>query len=208
MISVRRVRFSRSFVIEVLCRRFDLLLFYFFYGNNAVLYYSRGSFLTINSVLTSMLMCQPTMTLVTVNKQRFNISYTVFNEDLLLIAIAEKYATLEETKMKTLEIIRYFEFTNRILPRCFVHQNIRELDIVCHLIVHLYKMNRGKLTLFEASLMEPHFVPLPKEAQLRIDDALGEMEAMDYREWVSVNRCPIGIEKLTNFYHPRRMTNR
>lgn len=37
--------------------------------------------------------------------------------------------------------------------------------------------------LFEQALLEPHFVPLPKEAQLRIDDALGEMLAMDYREW-------------------------
>lgn len=32
-------------------------------------------------------------------------------------------------------------------------------------------------------LIESHYIPLPKEAQLRIDDALGEMEAMDYREW-------------------------
>lgn len=26
-------------------------------------------------------------------------------------------------------------------------------------------------------------MPLPKEAQLRIDEALNELEAMDYREW-------------------------
>lgn len=36
---------------------------------------------------------------------------------------------------------------------------------------------------FENALLEPHYVPLPKEAQLRIDEALNEMEAMDYREW-------------------------
>lgn len=35
----------------------------------------------------------------------------------------------------------------------------------------------------EDSLREGHYIPLPKEGQLRIDDALSEMEAMDYREW-------------------------
>lgn len=38
-------------------------------------------------------------------------------------------------------------------------------------------------TIFEMAMLEAHYIPLPKEAQLRIDDALGEMEAMDYREW-------------------------
>lgn len=36
---------------------------------------------------------------------------------------------------------------------------------------------------FENMLQEPHLITLPKEGQLRIDDALNEMEAMDYREW-------------------------
>lgn len=32
-------------------------------------------------------------------------------------------------------------------------------------------------------MQEPHYIVLPKEGQLRMDDALNELEAMDYREW-------------------------
>lgn len=52
------------------------------------------------------------------------------------------------------------------------------------IITHLYLTTPASTQIrFEESLMESHYVPLPKEAQLRIDDALSEMEAMDYREW-------------------------
>lgn len=147
------------------------------------LYTSRGSFLTLNSILTTPVFSSPTITTVQIKNQTYHISYTSFNEDLLLIAILSDYATVQETQMKTVEIIRYLEFSNRILPSCFVQKNTAELNNICKIITLNYQSRLKNSTLFKRALLEPHHVPLPKEAQLRIDDALGEMESMDYREW-------------------------
>lgn len=37
---------------------------------------------------------------------------------------------------------------------------------------------------FEDTLPAARFVQLPRDAQIQIDAALNEMEAMDYRDWV------------------------
>lgn len=96
--------------------------------------------------------------------------------------MSSNYATLQEAKLKTVEIVRCIELLHQTVPTAIVHdqmwQNI--LSIVAQ--IYMSRENADNV-LFESALLQPHFVPLPKEAQLRIDDALGEMLAMDYREW-------------------------
>lgn len=80
------------------------------------------------------------------------------------------------------EIVRCMECLHQTVPTAVVHDHMWQnlLSIVAQ--TYLSRDNTENV-LFEQALLEPHFVPLPKEAQLRIDDALGEMLAMDYREW-------------------------
>lgn len=108
--------------------------------------------------------------------------------EILLIGIPSKYATLEETKLKLFEIIRYIELLSKTVPAFFCYPNLQEnnshLSDIFSIASHLYFLRHSQgHTPFEDTLPESHYIPLPKEAQLRIDDALGEMEAMDYREW-------------------------
>ena len=100
----------------------------------------------------------------------------------MLFAISSQYATLTETKLKSIEITRFMEFLYQSIPKSICYR--RQWTEQFAMISLLYKLRKpGTFVAFEQSLPEPHYVPLPKEAQLRIDDALGEMEAMDYREW-------------------------
>lgn len=65
-----------------------------------------------------------------------------------------------------------------------VQSNITHLSAICTITTNRQYCDylKGEVS-FENTLAESHVITLPKEAQLRIEDALGEMEAMDYREW-------------------------
>lgn len=116
------------------------------------------------------------------NNQDYHVIYQAYDEDLLIVAISSNYATLQEAKLKTTEIVRCIECLHQTVPTAIVHDHMWQniLSIVSQ--IYLSRDNSDNV-LFEQALLEPHYVPLPKEAQIRIDDALGEMLAMDYREW-------------------------
>lgn len=57
------------------------------------------------------------------------------------------------------------------------------IDDVCAITKLLFSLSHPWNIRFEDMLPESHYVALPKEGQLQIEDALFEMEAMDYREW-------------------------
>lgn len=115
--------------------------------------------------------------------------------ELLLVAIPAKRVTLQDAKFKLCTIVRCLEFTEKTLSRAFFtkrstqtkHSNAEHrnftIDDICSVIKLLFSLSHPWSTRFENILQEPHYVALPKEGQLRIDDALNEMEAMDYREW-------------------------
>lgn len=120
--------------------------------------------------------------------------------ELLLVAIPAKRTTLHDAKLKLGNIVRNFEFSKQTLSRAFSsqvqvnndlndaeqrteeHFNFTLID-TCLILKLAYEIILPTHARFEESLEHPHYIPLPKEAQLRIDDALSEMEAMDYREW-------------------------
>lgn len=115
-----------------------------------------------------------------------------------MTAIPAKRTTLHDAKSKINNIVRNFEFTSRTLSKTFsteiqangdfndeqhrIDENFTLID-TCSILKFTYQTVLPAYARFEDSLQEPHYIPLPKEAQLRIDDALSEMEAMDYREW-------------------------
>lgn len=111
------------------------------------------------------------------------------------MAIPAKRITIQDAKFKFSTIVRCLEFTAKTLSRAFFtnsspaqkhsndeHKNFA-IDDICSITKLLFSLTHPWSVRFENILQEPHYVVLPKEGQLRIDDALNEMEAMDYREW-------------------------
>ncbi|GAB0097160.1 Protein inturned [Sergentomyia squamirostris] len=148
-------------------------------------YATRGSFLTLNSLLATDFQAHPQVTTIDIAGSIFHVVYTPFNEDLLIVALATECGSQEEAVFLTKEIIRMLEFSYRVLPSAFTEGNQSHMRDLCQIIEWRIRLrrSRGDSFAFEEILREVHLVPLPKEAQLRIDDALSEMEAMDYREW-------------------------
>lgn len=111
------------------------------------------------------------------------------------MAIPAKRITLQDAKFKLSTLVRCLEYTAKPLSRAFFinslavqkhsndeHKNFA-IDDICSISNLLLSLAHPWNVRFENILQEPHYVVLPKEGQLRIDDALNEMEAMDYREW-------------------------
>ncbi|XP_059622664.1 protein inturned [Phlebotomus argentipes] len=148
-------------------------------------YATRGTFLTLNSLLTTDFHASPQVTTLDINGKMFHIVYTPFNEDLMIVALSTQCGSPEEAVFLSREIHRVLEFSYRVLPSAFGEGNSASLRDLCQIIEWSVRIRRarGDSFAFEEILREVHLVPLPKEAQLRIDDALSEMEAMDYREW-------------------------
>lgn len=114
----------------------------------------------------------------------YHIVYKDFEDDLLLVAVSSRHSTQLEAQLKATEVIRCIELLHQTVPRAFANRSDRTWSQLFAIQSHLYGTGPRPVG-FEQSLPQPHYVPLPKEAQLRIDDALSEMEAMDYREWNS-----------------------
>lgn len=116
-----------------------------------------------------------------------------FSAELLLIALSSKYATFHDVKQKTIETTRYLQLIHQSLSQSFqleqrqYHQH-PSIDTNFNIVdLFLIQTHRFLATTshikFEETLRECHFVSLPRDVQSRIDDTLGEMEAMDYRHW-------------------------
>lgn len=74
------------------------------------------------------------------------------------------------------------ESLHQTVPTAILHDHVWQ-NILSIVAQNYMSRDSTDNVIFEQALLVPHYVPLPKEAQLRIDDALGEMLAMDYREW-------------------------
>lgn len=108
------------------------------------------------------------------------------------MGIPAKRVTLQDAKFKLNIIVRFLEFSAPTITRAFftndsLHANeeMRNFAIedICAITKLLFSLSHPWNARFEDILHEPHYVVLPREGQIRIDDALNEMEAMDYREW-------------------------
>lgn len=125
---------------------------------------------------------------------------SIFLTELLLTAIPAKRITLQDAKFRLNAIVRNFEFSSRFLSLAFTqdppsifepdqesqhNDELKNFTIkdTCSIMKLMLSLTLPAQARFEDSLQESHYIPMPKEGQLRIDDALSEMEAMDYREW-------------------------
>ncbi|XP_073812846.1 inturned planar cell polarity protein [Musca autumnalis] len=163
-------------------------LYYFPENPDNFLYKGRGSFLTLSTVLTEELKTKPFASELSFNNEDYLVFYRNLNGFLVLFSYLASMVTIPEGNLRADELLTYISFMQlqmnldsfkNVVFLQFMQNfcNIQRMRLMCQ-----KDRQRGEFPLEEA-LKESRHLPLPKEAQLRIFDALSEMEAMDYRNW-------------------------
>ncbi|XP_061400751.1 protein inturned [Musca vetustissima] len=163
-------------------------LYYYPDNPDNFLYKARGSFLTLSTVLTEELKTKPFASQLSFNNEEYVVFYRNLNGFLVLFSYLASMVTIPEGNLRADELLTYISFMQPQMSLDsfknatfiqFMHNfcNIQRIRLMCQKDRH-----RGGFPLEEA-IKESRHLPLPKEAQLRIFDALSEMEAMDYRNW-------------------------
>ncbi|XP_017060232.1 protein inturned [Drosophila ficusphila] len=166
-------------------------LYYYPETPDNFLFKARGSFLTLHAVLSE-LQTQPLSSRLSVDEVQYHVNYRRLNGFLVLFAYAGGLCSAAECSLRSDELIGYIRFS---LPGLVLESfnqdgeqgNTSTLKLFLR---HFCEIQRTRLLArcrghirFEELLGQSRSLPLPKEAQLRIFDALSEMEAMDYRNW-------------------------
>lgn len=120
------------------------------------------------------------MTLFKFNRNLFYVSYCPMNNGLLLLGFNQKYCSAFEVKQYTQSFMDLLK-----LIYCDNPFEMQSFPQICELTrVHLITAKKfPSAALFESVLPQASFVALPKEIQLRIDDAISELEAIDFCNW-------------------------
>ncbi|XP_063981427.1 protein inturned [Diachasmimorpha longicaudata] len=181
---------------------------------HSILCTARGAFITLNHMLPETLGSQPISTTISVGSEDIHILYCPRGDELLLMAIPGRWYTLEESLELMTETTRTLEFTYQSLTKCFNKEDHHEVldHFFCLIFTNLLKLrtedtagdvpmqfqleSRRKCE-FEEVIGAPQMINLPRDAQIQIDAALNEMEAMDYRDW---NEDPMDCQRLYTIY--------
>ncbi|KAH8339172.1 hypothetical protein KR074_006445 [Drosophila pseudoananassae] len=160
-------------------------LYYYPESPENFLFKARGSFLTLHAVLSE-LHTHPLSSRLLVEQIPYHVNYRRLNGFLVLFAYAGGLCTAAECSLRSDELIDYLRFS---LPG-LVLESFNASSGLRTFLRHFCEIQKTRLrfrcrgqTRFEELLGQSRSLPLPKEAQLRIFDALSEMEAMDYRNW-------------------------
>ncbi|XP_014223988.1 protein inturned [Trichogramma pretiosum] len=185
----------------------------------------KGAFVTLNHMLPDIAGPKPISTTIKTSSGIQNIIYDTFGEDLLLICLPEKCCD-KHTAIELLnDITCCLSFTYGNLSKCFIiDDNHKHLDHFFYLFFsQLCNKSKTQLTsvddtnavtnsddkakMFHLENLLPSVqsLQLPRDAQIQVDAALSEMEAMDYRDW---NQDPLECQRLYTiigscYYHRR-----
>ncbi|XP_026496320.1 protein inturned isoform X1 [Vanessa tameamea] len=165
--------------------------------NQNFLYNTRGAYLTLNHLAPKSLgTSEPTVSTVLHKNQLINITYASHYSDLLLVAIPSGAIDVFAAKRVINDIVRVLEFLYGSLKTCFTKpNNVDKLDglfsrFFVTLLFGSLGENKNKSpsevhgsSYFE-ELLAAQAVSLPLEVKIQIDDAITELEAADYREWI------------------------
>lgn len=157
--------------------------------------------MTLNHLLEDVTKNRTKMTSFTYSKTFCNTAYHNEEKRLLLLLLPDNCAKSEEMEKITSELIRMFKFIYNTLEDCFKTENFLHVDHI--LTMFFVRMLNGGFFpnelkvpenvenipvaeyFFEDILPAVHSVDLPNEVIVQVEDALTELEACDYREWVS-----------------------
>lgn len=173
--------------------------------NMNFLYNTRGAYVTLNHLSPKSLgTSEPISTTVLHKNTLINVTYKSHYNDLLLIAFPNNTVDLFAAKKILNSIVRILEFLYGSLKTSFTKpNNVDKLDSLFSRIFVTLMFDgmrdgiKGKPERrnFE-DILAAHLIALPLEVKIQVDDAITELEAADYREWVSL--CYI-----TNYIHIR-----
>lgn len=167
-------------------------LYYYPETPDNFLFKARGSFLTLHAVLSE-LHTQPLSSRLLVEQVPYHVNYRRLNGFLVLFAYAGALCSAAECSLRSDELIGYIRFSlpGLVLESFSSEGGTSSSSSLKLFLRHFCGIQRTRLVArcraghirFEELLGQSRSLPLPKEAQLRIFDALSEMEAMDYRNW-------------------------
>ncbi|XP_063698135.1 protein inturned [Culicoides brevitarsis] len=163
-----------------------------------ILFGIRGSFMTLQSILEANFQRDPTMTTIRVHRSLFHVAYKSLPTGLLLVAFNSRYVTAFESKKHATNFIENLKFLYKSESEAFLPQNLSQLQQICELkkVEILTAKKIPSESHFERLLPQPQFVSLPKEIQLRIDDAISELEAMDFFNWTDSETVIDALQEL------------
>ncbi|XP_014204314.1 protein inturned [Copidosoma floridanum] len=182
-------------------------------GAQSFLSLTKGAYITLNHLLPEIIGPQPVSTTVKTPSGLAHVIYFLHKEDLLLLSFPEKCCSKEEAIELAADVVCCLNFTNENISTCFAgEENHFHLDHFFYLLFSRLCKNKtaaNKLNLesiksstntdeikqcdFSFLLPAVESVNLPRDAQIQIDAALSEMEAMDYRDW---NKDPLECQRL------------
>uniref|UniRef100_A0A336LXM1 CSON007352 protein n=1 Tax=Culicoides sonorensis TaxID=179676 RepID=A0A336LXM1_CULSO len=150
-----------------------------------VLFSIRGSFMTLQSIFDDNFQCEPKCSTFKVHRALFHVTYKCLQSGLLLLGFNARHVNLFEAKQHSNNFIETLKFIFKTEIEAFTSNNIPQLQQLCELKqIELITSKKSSLQVnFETILPQPQYVALPKEIQLRIDDAISELEAMDFFNW-------------------------
>lgn len=155
---------------------------------NNILCKSRGIYVTLNHLLQDVTKEKPKLTSLLSNGSLTHVVYTCIQTNkLFLLMIPDNCLSAKELLITNNEIIRFLQFTYQSVDKCLHSEELRnQVDsFFFRLFLRILEEGEHRKTLFEEVLPAAMFLHMPKEAQMQIDDALNDLEASDYREWVS-----------------------
>lgn len=163
--------------------------------NQNFLYNTRGAFVTLNHLAPKSLgTSEPVVSTVLHKHKLINVTYASHGNDLLLVAIPNGKIDVFAAKRVITQIVKVLEFLYGSLKTCFTKpNNVDKLDsLFCCIFVTLIFGNKINAKSYDSAQEIEHFeemlaaqsVSLPLEVKIQVDDAITELEAADYREWV------------------------
>ncbi|XP_011298415.1 protein inturned [Fopius arisanus] len=183
-------------------------------SSHSILCSARGAFITLSHMLPETTGSQPISTTISVGSEEIHVLYCLRGDELFLMAIPGRWYSLEESLELIRETARTLEFMFQSLNRCFSNEEHHQVldHLFCLIFTNLLsfrewgdpllatgeilplELPQGRGTCeFEGVIGAAQMVNLPRDAQIQIDAALNEMEAMDYRDW---NEDPMDCQRL------------
>ncbi|KAJ2951184.1 hypothetical protein O0L34_g5577 [Tuta absoluta] len=161
--------------------------------NQNFLYNTRGAYVTLNHLAPKSLgTSEPFSSTVLHKNTMINVVYKSHYSDLMLVAFPNQKVDLFAARKILDDIVRILEFLYGSLKACFTKpNNVDKLDGLFSRIFVMLLFENGKAVegkrVSEAefeNVLAVHTVSLPVEVKVQVDDAITELEAADYREWI------------------------
>nr|XP_018899633.1 PREDICTED: protein inturned [Bemisia tabaci] len=177
--------------------------------NENLIYNIKGALVMLYQLLSDITVSPLTSSSVIVKNNLCHIVFTPQNFELMVLFVPDSRCSRPEALAFTKDVVCFLQFSYQSLSRCFSSpQNHDTLDHLFSVIFaqllskssQLSSTGEEKLSVldsfscsFEQFAPAAHRLPLPRDAQVQIDDALSELESNDFSE---ISDAHFGCQRL------------